>query len=64
MDTLLLMLLCGGGYLVAYYTYGQFLTKKIFKLNKNALVPSVEFQDGIDYVPARKGIIFGHHLHQ
>ncbi len=61
MDTLLLMLVCGGGYLVAYHTYGRFLAKKIFKLNKNALVPSVELQDGIDYVPARKGIIFGHH---
>jgi len=61
MDTLLLMLICGGGYLVAYHTYGRFLAKKIFKLNKNAPVPSVELRDGIDYVPARKGIIFGHH---
>lgn len=61
MDTLLLMLVCGGGYLVAYHTYGRFLAKKIFKLDKNAPVPSRELQDGIDYVPARKGIIFGHH---
>ncbi|GAG63075.1 unnamed protein product, partial [marine sediment metagenome] len=61
MDTLLLMLVCGVGYLIAYHTYGRFLAKKIFKLNKNAPVPSVELQDGIDYVPARKGIIFGHH---
>ncbi len=61
MDTLLLMLICGGGYLVAYHTYGRFLAKKIFQLDKNALVPSVELQDGIDYVPSRKGIIFGHH---
>ncbi len=61
MDTLLLMLLCGGGYLVAYHTYGRFLAKKIFKLDKNAPVPSRELQDGIDYVPTRKGIIFGHH---
>ncbi|MFB0551708.1 MAG: carbon starvation protein A [Phycisphaerae bacterium] len=61
MDTLLLMLVCGGGYLVAYHTYGRFLAKKIFKLDKNAPVPSVELQDGIDYVPTRKGIIFGHH---
>jgi len=61
MDTLLLMLICGGGYLVAYHTYGRFLAKKIFKLDKNAPVPSVELRDGIDYVPARKGIIFGHH---
>jgi carbon starvation protein len=55
------MLICGGGYLVAYHTYGRFLAKKIFRLNKNALVPSVELQDGVDYVPTRKGIIFGHH---
>jgi len=61
MDTLLLMLICGGGYLVAYFTYGRFLAKKIFKLNKNAPVPSVELKDDIDYVPTRKGIIFGHH---
>jgi len=61
MDTLLLILICGAGYLVAYHTYGRFLAKKIFKLNENASVPSVEQRDGIDYVPARKGIIFGHH---
>jgi len=61
MDTLLLILICGGGYLVAYHTYGRVLAKKIFRLDKNALVPSVEQQDGVDYVPTRKGIIFGHH---
>jgi carbon starvation protein len=61
MDTLLLILICGGGYLVAYHTYGRFLARKIFKLDRNALVPSVERQDGVDYVPTRKGIIFGHH---
>jgi carbon starvation protein len=61
MDTLLLMLVCGVGYLIAYHTYGRFLAKKIFKLDKDVTVPSREFQDGIDYVPARKGIIFGHH---
>jgi len=61
MDTLFLMLICGAGYLVAYHTYGRFLAKKIFQLNKDAPVPSKELHDGIDYVPARKGIIFGHH---
>jgi carbon starvation protein len=61
MDTLLLMLICGGGYLIAYHTYGRFLARKIFQLDKNAPVPSRQLQDGIDYVPARKGIIFGHH---
>ena len=62
MDALLLMVVCGGGYLLAYHTYGRFLARKIFRLNKDAAVPSVELRDGIDYVPARKGIIFGHHF--
>ncbi len=61
MNILLLLLVCGGGYLLAYHTYGRFLARKIFNLDKNASVPSVELADGIDYVPARKGIIFGHH---
>ena len=62
MDTLVLMLVCGLGFIVAYNTYGRFLAKKIFKLDRNASVPSRELQDGIDYVPTRKGIIFGHHF--
>jgi carbon starvation protein len=61
MNTLLLMLVCGVGYLVAYYTYGRFVARKIFKLDKDKPVPSVELRDGVDYVPTRRGIIFGHH---
>ncbi|MHC4638497.1 MAG: carbon starvation CstA family protein [Planctomycetota bacterium] len=61
MNTLLLMLVCSVGFIIAYHTYGRFLAKKIFKLRKDAPVPSVELEDGIDYVPSKKGIIFGHH---
>ena len=62
MDALLLMVVCGVGYVVAYHTYGRFLARKIFKLRPEAVVPSAELQDGIDYVPTRRGIIFGHHF--
>ena len=61
MDTLLLILICGGGYIVAYHTYGRFVAKKIFKLDNNTPAPSERLRDGIDYVPTRRGIIFGHH---
>ncbi|MFA5783940.1 MAG: carbon starvation protein A [Phycisphaerae bacterium] len=61
MKTLLLMLVCGGGYIIAYYTYGRYLARKIFKLSVNAVVPSRKFRDNIDYVPTRKSILFGHH---
>jgi len=62
MDALLLLLACAGAYLIAYYTYGRYLARKIFKLQPEARVPSHEFKDGVDYVPTRRGIIFGHHF--
>ena len=61
MNALLLLLVCSLGYILAYHTYGKFLAKRIFKLDAEAQVPSKKFEDGIDYVPTRKGIIFGHH---
>lgn len=49
-------------YLIAYHTYGRWLSKKFFKLDPNAPVPSRELCDGHDYVPTRKQILFGHHF--
>lgn len=49
-------------YILAYHTYGRFLARKIFKLDPEAPVPSVEMRDDIDYVPTKKSIIFGHHF--
>jgi carbon starvation protein len=62
MNVLLLMIGCFAGYLVAYHTYGRFLAKRIFALRADAPVPSVTQQDGIDYIPAKREIIFGHHF--
>ncbi|RKY08828.1 MAG: carbon starvation protein A [Planctomycetota bacterium] len=62
MNTLLLMIVCGVGFIIAYHTYGRFLARKIFKLDITATAPSRELEDGVDYVPTRKGIIFGHHF--
>lgn len=61
MEVLLLLVVTFLGYIVAYRTYGRFLAKKIFSLDDRARVPSREFNDGMDYVPTRRGIIFGHH---
>ena len=62
MSTLLIALGALVLYLVAYHTYGRWLARRIFKLDPAARVPSVEMEDGTDYVPTRKGVIFGHHF--
>ena len=62
MQALLLMVVCFVGYILAYHTYGRFLSKRIFNLSSDAKVPSHERKDGVDFVPTKKGIIFGHHF--
>ncbi|MCH7721221.1 MAG: carbon starvation protein A [Planctomycetes bacterium] len=49
-------------YLIAYYTYGRWLGRKIFQLDAQAITPAVEVNDGVDYVPTRRSIVFGHHF--
>lgn len=62
MNSFLLALLALIGYLIAYQTYGKFLARKIFKLSDKNIMPSHELNDGVDYVPTKKHIIFGHHF--
>ncbi len=61
MDSLLILIGVFVGYILIYKFYGKFLAK-IFRLTADAPVPSKEFEDGIDYVPTKKEIIFGHHF--
>ena len=61
MRVILLMLITFFGYVLAYHTYGRFLARKIFRLSNERPVPSRELEDGVDYVPTRRGILFGHH---
>ncbi len=62
MDAVLIMVLAFVGYILMYRFYGRFIGRKIFNLSNANKVPSVEYEDGKDYVPTRKGIIFGHHF--
>jgi len=62
MSALLLFLVTTVGYILAYHTYGRFLSKKIFSINPSASVPSKTMEDGKEYVPTRKQVIFGHHF--
>ncbi|RMG35745.1 MAG: carbon starvation protein A [Planctomycetota bacterium] len=62
MTTLLIALGAFFGYLIAYHTYGRWLSRRIFQLDPNAPVPSVALNDDVDYVPTPKTVVFGHHF--
>jgi len=49
-------------YLVFYHFYAHsFLGKRVFELDPNAVTPAHSMRDNVDYVPANKYILFGHH---
>jgi carbon starvation protein len=62
MNSLVVAVLAFAGYMLAYRTYGRYLGSKIFCLNDLNITPAVSKNDGIDYVPTKKHIIFGHHF--
>lgn len=49
-------------YLLGYLLYGKFLAKRIFQLDPSAPVPSRTMEDGVDYVPTNRYVLFGHHF--
>ncbi|MEM1098866.1 MAG: carbon starvation protein A [Planctomycetota bacterium] len=62
MSVLLIALLAGVGFVVAYHTYGRWLGSRIFELSAKAVCPSEALRDGRDYVPTKSSIVFGHHF--
>jgi len=62
LNSLILVILALIGYLLAYRFYGRFLGRKIFRISATHIMPAHEFKDGIDFVPTKPNIIFGHHF--
>ncbi|MBS4540152.1 carbon starvation protein A [Clostridium sp. D2Q-11] len=48
-------------FLVAYVTYGAWLSKK-WGIDSNRKTPAHVFNDGVDYVPAKAPVLLGHHF--
>jgi carbon starvation protein len=61
MGALAIMVIAFAGYIIMYQLYGKFIGAKIFALSGAAKTPAVEMEDGVDYVPTKKEVIFGHH---
>ncbi|WP_342117515.1 carbon starvation CstA family protein [Pseudoduganella sp. OTU4001] len=49
-------------YLIAYRFYSLYIAKNVMGLEANRLTPAYKFNDGLDYVPTNKNVLFGHHF--
>jgi len=49
-------------YLVAYRFYSRFIADKVLGLDETRATPAVLNNDGLDYVPTNRYVLFGHHF--
>lgn len=49
-------------YSIAYRFYSRFIAKQVLQLDPERMVPACKFNDGLDYVPTGKYVLFGHHF--
>ena len=49
-------------YVVGYRFYGAFLAARVFALDADHATPAVRINDGRDFVPTNRWIVFGHHF--
>ena len=49
-------------YSIAYRFYSLFIAERIFELDDRRRTPAERLNDGLDYVPTNKWVLFGHHF--
>ena len=49
-------------YLIAYRFYGLFIARKVLGVNPARQTPAYRRNDGLDYVPTNRYVLFGHHF--
>ena len=49
-------------YLIAYRFYSLFIARDVMQLDAKRMTPAYKHNDGLDYVPTNKNVLFGHHF--
>ena len=63
MNSVVLVFIGFAVFFMGYKFYSRYLGKNIYGINEDQIVlPSSSLEDGIDYIPTKKHILFGHHF--
>ena len=49
-------------YFIAYRFYSRFIADKVLRLDDTRVTPAERHNDGMDYVPTNKYVLYGHHF--
>lgn len=62
MSAIFLVVVGLGGMALGYIFYSRFIANKIYQLDDSRPTPAHEFEDGVDFVPTNKYVLWGHHF--
>ncbi|MCH1883530.1 carbon starvation protein A [Agrococcus sp. ARC_14] len=62
MGSLVLMIIGLAMFAAGYFVYSKYLARRVFQLDSSFKTPAHELNDGVDYVPTNKFILWGHHF--
>lgn len=62
MNSVIILVLGVIGMLLGYFFYSKFVASRILGLDNSRTTPSHTLQDGVDYVPTNKFVLWGHHF--
>ena len=62
MQSVMLIVLGIAGGVFGWFVYSSFIARRIFELDPEFVTPAHELNDGIDFVPTNKYILWGHHF--
>ena len=62
MQSIMIVLMGLAGMTFGWFVYSKFIATKIYQLDPNFVTPANEFNDGVDYVPTNKYVLWGHHF--
>jgi carbon starvation protein len=51
-----------GSYAIAYRFYSRFIARRVLNLDDSRATPAERLDDGVDYQPTDRRILFGHHF--
>ncbi len=57
-----LVVAAGCIYVLAYRFYGRWLARHVIELNNQRVTPAVRLNDGVNFHPTNKVVLFGHHF--
>ena len=62
MQSVLIVIMGIAGMSFGWFVYSKFIAEKIYQLDPDFVTPAHELNDGIDYHPTNKFVLWGHHF--